>query len=169
MGTADPSDDRIVGGSVFEFRQDDGDGIYEPDTDDAPVLATVPAPHGFAKFSPPGPGDFWVTESVAPPRLDTAPPKLVTYASSPDNCTVLRTRAVCSPDDDASGGFVVVAVFDSPTQGVLPTTGTPPATSTAADVPTAAASSVWLLVVAFIAATGAGLSFLTWRRRTRRS
>jgi len=128
QGTADTGDDQLQGGATFEFRLDDGDAVYEPDTDDAPVLATVEATNGFAEFLPPGPGSYWVTESSAPDGLDVAPPKLVLYEASGQNCSVLRSGAVCEPDDDASGGFVLVAMTDSPTNTVVPATGTLPPT-----------------------------------------
>ena len=52
QGTPTVKDDEVVGGAVFEFRSDDGDGQYEPTGDDGPVLATVEATHGFAVFAP---------------------------------------------------------------------------------------------------------------------
>ena len=101
----------ITGGATFEFRLDNGNGIYEPDTADAPLLATIEATSGFAVWTPPGPGDYWVTESIPPPGLDFAPPILVTYVvpPQPQNCQVLRGVEACSPDDDASGGYTLAA------------------------------------------------------------
>ncbi len=131
QGTADTSDDRIVGGATFEFRKDDGDGVYEPTGDDAPVLAEVDATSGFAVFTPPSAGSYWITESVAPPGLGIAPPVLVDYTLSPENCGVDRGIKQCVPDDDASGGFLIVVVNDSPGGGVGGADKTPPPTDVA--------------------------------------
>ena len=70
QGTKTTSDDRIVRGATFQFLADDGDGRYEPDGDDAPVLATIEAPKGFAVYTPSGPGDYWVVEAAPPEGLD---------------------------------------------------------------------------------------------------
>ena len=113
-------------GDVFEFRLDDGDGTYEPVGDDAPVLAEVSATFGFAVFTPSATGDYWVTESTAPPSLDTADPILVHYTASSENCGLAGSVLRCVPDDDQSGGFLVVAVVDSPTGGVGPVVTAPP-------------------------------------------
>ena len=126
QGTPDTSDDRIVPGAVFEFRRDDGDGIYEPVGDDAPVLAEVDATYGFAVFTPSGPGDYWVTETTAPAGLDTADPILVHYTASPENCALSDSVLRCVPDDDQSGGFLIVVVVDSPIGGVGPEDTAPP-------------------------------------------
>ena len=167
QGTAAVEDDALVGGATFEFRKDDGDGAYEPSTDDAPLLATIDAPDGFAVFTPPGPGAYWVTEVSAPAGLGTAPPELVTYTGGPDNCTVIRGRSDCVPDDDGSGGFVIVSVVDSPSGGVGPDTGQPtlPPSDTASvgarDVP----SDGWIAVLAGLIAFVAVLRRPTDRRR----
>jgi hypothetical protein len=126
QGTEDTSDDQIVGGAVFEMRLDDGDRVYEPDTGDAPVLATEEATYGFAEFFPPHTGTYWITEIKAPEGLNLAPPQLVQYQGLPENCAVIRGAAQCQPDDDNSGGFVIMPFADSPTQTVLPATPTPP-------------------------------------------
>ena len=42
--------------------------------DDAPVLAEVDAINGFAVFTPSETGDYWVTESTAPPGLEIGRP-----------------------------------------------------------------------------------------------
>jgi hypothetical protein len=132
QGTPELDDDVLLPGATFEFRLDDGNGIYEPDTADAPVLETIFAEHGFAVFHPPAPGSYWVTESSAPEGFDTAEPILVAFpaAQAQQNCSQVGATLTCVPDDDLSGGFVLAFVSDSPTGGALPTTGevTPPAT-----------------------------------------
>jgi hypothetical protein len=130
QGTQETSDDRIVPGAVFEFRLDDGDGAYEPVGDDAPVLAEIEATDGFAVFTPSETGRYWVTESTAPPGLDVADPILVEYTASAQNCGLAGSRLACQPDDDQSGGFLIVAVVDSPTGGVGPDDITAPPTDT---------------------------------------
>ena len=130
QGTPETTDDRIVPGATFEFRLDDGDGTYEPAGDDAPVLAEVDAIHGFAVFTPSETGDYWVTESTAPPGLEIADPILVHYTASPENCGLPNGRLQCEPDDDQSGGFLIVVVMDSPIGGVGGEEITPPPTDT---------------------------------------
>ena len=51
--------------------------------------------------------------------MDVAPPQLVTYAIPPvpQNCVIDLGRSSCTADEDASGGFVVVVVSNSPTAG----------------------------------------------------
>jgi hypothetical protein len=122
QGTADTTDDTIFPGAIFEFRKDDGDGVYEPNADDAPVLATVPATFGFAVFTPSEPGSYWVTEASAPPDFTLGPPVLVSWSvpATPQNCGIAAGRETCTPDEDNSGGFVVVAIPDSPTGAVEP-------------------------------------------------
>jgi hypothetical protein len=164
QGTSPISDDRIVGGATFEFREDDGDGVYEPSADDAPVLASVEATHGFAVFLPPGPGDYWVTEASAPPGLDAAPPELVTYdpPATPQNCGVLRGRTTCRADDDATGGYVVLAVFDSPLGGVAPTL---PRTDIGVTVDEPPLTGVGLVIFGLLSLSGALLLHASSRRQ----
>ena len=126
QGTADTSDDRVVPGASFAFRRDDGDGLYEPAGDDSPVLAEVDATNGFAVFTPPGPGDYWVTETTPPAGLTTAAPILVHYTASAENCSLAAGVLGCTPDDDQSGGFLIVVVVDSPIGGVSPEDTAPP-------------------------------------------
>jgi len=170
QGTSDTSDDRVVGGSTFEFRLDDGDGTYEPDGADAPVLATVSAPHGFAVFNPPAPGSYWVIESIAPAGLDVAPPQLVTWGvpATPQNCVVLRSGGTCIADEDGSGGFEMVVVTDSPTGEVLASQQALPATDAGPGVETAGSatgSATWMSVI--VIATAVGLLAMTIGRRRR--
>jgi len=145
---------------VFEIRLDDGDGIYEPDGADAPVLATLDARFGFAVFLPPAPGDYWITEVTPPPGLTVAPPMLVRYSipSTSMNCAVLRGKQTCSPDDDDSGGFLVAVVVDSPSGGTAPDTNT---TSPIERTPT----DLWLLAVGAFAVWVFAFSRLIQRRR----
>ena len=170
QGTADPVDDQIVGGATFEFRQDDGDGVYEPEADDAPVLAEIEATHGFAVWMPPGPGDFWVTESVPPLDLDTEPPILVTYEipPSPLNCSLFRGGFTCVPDDDASGGYVIAVATNSPIVGAGPATDDPgggelPAT----DAPsvTSEGRGPWIVIAGAVSLSVGALFALPVRRR----
>jgi hypothetical protein len=168
QGTPQLSDDRIVGGARFEIREDDGDGAYEPAADDAPVLADLEATHGFAVFDPPGAGDYWVTEADAPPGLEIAPPQLVTYAPppAPRNCGILRGRTICEPDEDASGGYVIVVVMDSPF-GVAPATADPtlPRTDTGSAIEDRGNWGLGL-VIAGLMSMSAGLLLHTSRRRS---
>ena len=127
------SDDRIVPGSAFEFRRDDGDGAYEPLGDDAPVLAEISATYGFAVFTPTETGDYWVTESSAPPGLNTADPILVHYTASSENCSLANRILRCEADDDQSGGFLIAVVVDSPIGGVGPEVTAPPTDTVSGD------------------------------------
>ena len=170
QGTPDLSDDVVMGGDTFAFYLDDGNGVFEPETADAPVLATIPAPHGFAVFTPPGPGDYWVVEVAAPPDMDIAPPQLVTYVipPAPLNCVVDLGRSSCAADEDASGGYLVVIVSNSPTGGVDPTSGelTQPPTdglTSAAEAPVPGLP----LVVIGVVSVSIGL-LIDLRRRSRR-
>jgi hypothetical protein len=166
QGTPTRDDDQITGGAVFELRADDGDGVYEPSGDDAPVIDTVSAPRGFAVFLPPAPGDYWITESSPPDGLDVAPPQLVTYTTDIENCGVLGDQRTCRPDDDGIGGFTVVAVMDSPTGGSLPADATTPPTDTAAAVDQPADRSGGLIVGLSLLALGvAVVSFARGRIR----
>ena len=79
-------------------------------------------------FTPSETGDYWVTESTAPSGLDTADPILVHYTASPENCGLSDGVLRCVPDDDQSGGFLIVVVVDSPIGGVGPEEVTPPPT-----------------------------------------
>ena len=152
----------MVGGARFELRLDDGDEAYEPDGDDAPPLASVDAPQGFAIFEPTTPGDYWVTEVTAPTGLATMPAVLVTYTGSDEQCGWYRGELVCRPDDDGTGGFLLVAFKDPPTGSVeaetgganLPPTDTAPAAtpepSASPGVPLGAIFALSLAVVAIV-------------------
>ena len=169
QGTPQLSDDRIVGGARFEVRQDDGDGTYEPAADDAPVLADLEATHGFAVFTPPGSGDYWVTEAEAPPGLEIAPPQLVTYTipAAPRNCGIQLGRTTCVPDEDQSGGYVILAVMDSPIGGIAPATADPtlPRTDTGSAIADRGNGGLWLVIVGLLSMS-AGLLLHTSRRRS---
>lgn len=121
-GTPNRDDDRIVGGAQFEIRLDDGDKTYEPNADDGAALATVDATNGYAVYTPPGPGDYWIEEVVAPAGLTKAPAKLVPYEvpETPEICIIVGDQRHCRPDDQQSGGFTLAVVVDSPT-GTYPT------------------------------------------------
>jgi hypothetical protein len=158
QNTPDNSDDVILGGSTFELRADDGDGVYEPEGDDAPVLATEFAEYGFAVFHPPAPGAYWITEASAPPGFDIAPPELITYSTprSSQNCQFYRGATSCVTDDDNSGGFLIAVVTDSPTGGVLPIESgiTPPATDSLTPATTTDPRGGWLAVGSVVALAG---------------
>ncbi len=167
QGTPEFDDDVLLPGATFEFRLDNGNGIYEPDTADAPVLETIVAEEGFAVFHPPAPGSYWVTESSAPEGFDTAEPILVPFsaAQAQQNCSVIGTIVTCVPDDDLSGGFVLTFVSDSPTGGALPTTGeiTPPATDVADSRPAPRVPSL-LVILGVLVSIAAGALLLRPRR-----
>src|SRR4029079_18015399 len=104
------------------IHADDGDGIYEAGSDD--VVWDGTADSGFLVFRAAPEGDYWVVETDAPPGFHTAPPTLIHYqlTEGPRDCLVVRGRQSCVPDDDGSGGFVLVYVLDSPAD--LPRTDT---------------------------------------------
>jgi len=165
QGTPDASDDRIVPGARFEFRRDDGDGTYEPSGDDAPVLAEISATYGFAVFVPTETGDYWVTESSAPPGLDTSDPILVHYTASSENCSLANRVLRCASDDDQSGGFLIVAVTDSPTGGAGPDEVTAPPTDTVASDVT---GSVAIVPATFLVLLAGVVVFVGTRHRRSR-
>ena len=165
QGTSTIDDDRITGGAVFELRTDDGDGRYEPDGDDAPVIETVDAPRGFAVFDPPGPGDYWITEASPPAGLDVAPPQLVTHTTDGENCGVIGDRRTCVADDDGNGGFTIVAVLDSPTGGSLPAGATAPATDTSPAPRRSPDGSGWIVVLVTLVALSGGVVSVARRPR----
>jgi hypothetical protein len=162
QGTASTDDDEVIGGARFELRLDDGDKAYEPDGDDAPLLASVDAPEGFAVFEPTTPGDYWVAEVTAPTGLAPMPPVLVTYTGSDEECGWYRGELVCRPDADGNGGFVLVAFKDPPSGSVesqtggsnLPQTDTapaaPPDSSASPGVPHGTIFALSLAVVAIV-------------------
>ena len=100
-----------------------------------------------------------MTETTAPPGLDRADPILVPYTASPENCGLTRDVLQCEPDDDQSGGFLVVVVVDSPIGGVGPDDVTPPPTDTfAGDVSRPAdivPAALLILLTATVALVGA--------------
>jgi hypothetical protein len=161
QGTSELEDDVLLPGAEFEFRLDDGNGIYEPESGDAPVLATIVAEEGFAVFHPPAPGSYWVTESSAPEGFDTAEPVLVPFpaAQAQQNCSVVGTIVTCIPDDDLSGGLVLTFVSDSPTGGALPTAGevTPPATDMGAERALPAGSGLLAILGVMMSIAGGAL------------
>jgi hypothetical protein len=127
-GTPEFTDDTLLSGATFELRLDDGDGVYEPDTDDAPVIDTVVSEFGFAVFDPqPVFGSYWITETAAPIGFDIAEPLLVPYTADnvQENCVVSQNVFICIPDDDLTGGLVAAFVADSPLGGDLPSTDLP--------------------------------------------
>ncbi len=103
-----------------------------------------------------------MTEVSPPPGLDVAPPQLVSYAvpRTPENCSIVRGVSSCVLDEDASGGFVVVVVSDSPSGGVDSATGGPtlPATDSGTDSAEPSAGYAWIAVVGVLVLSG--LAFL---------
>ena len=167
QGTPDVDDDVLLPGATFEFRLDNGNGVYEPDTADAPVLETIFAEHGFAVFHPPAPGAYWVTESSAPEGFDTAAPILVPFpaARAQQNCSLVGAALTCVPDDDLSGGFVLAFVADSPTGGALPATGEPTAPPTDVSPPRTVTVDAGLLATLTVLLAIAGGALLVRPRR----
>jgi hypothetical protein len=124
-GTKPRGDDRRLGGARFEIRPDDGDGQYEPRTDDATVLFAGVAEDGFYVLPATPATDFWVVEADAPRGYGTAEPQLVRQPLDTDaNCTqrVGKPRRSCTAADDPPGGTLTVVVADSPAK--LPPTDT---------------------------------------------
>ncbi|MET0773230.1 MAG: hypothetical protein ABWZ82_09110, partial [Candidatus Limnocylindrales bacterium] len=137
-GTSDRSDDRLLAGARFEIRADDGDGEFETNGDDALVFEGV-ATRGFLAFNSPPEGVHWVVEVDAPPGYYRARPVEVHYIPEEaiDNCVQIGNRKRCKPDDDGSGGVLLVVIQDSPVD--LPRTDSHPGAATDgardADVP----------------------------------
>ncbi len=165
-GTAgDITDDSLVPGAVFALYLDDGDGIFEPDGDDAPRLDEVGSATGWHVFVPPGPGRYWVVEVSAPAGFQPGDPRLVDFllTQPSQNCVVAPEQTFCVTDDDPDGGFVVVVMVNQVTGGVAPVT--PPATDVL-DPPTARpVDGVWLATAILIAVSGSLLVITARRRR----
>ena len=159
QGTESTDDDEVVGGARFELRLDDGDKAYEPDGDDAPLLASVDALEGFAVFEPTTPGDYWVAEVAAPSGLAPMPAVLVTYTGSDEECGWYRGELVCRPDEDGTGGFLLVAFKDPPAGSVeaqnsgsnLPATDTAPGASPEPASPGAPIGAIFAVSLAVVA------------------
>ena len=66
QGTSTIEDDRITAVRTSSCVQMMATVAMRPNGDDAPVIDTADAPRGFAVFDPPGPGDYWVTETNPP-------------------------------------------------------------------------------------------------------
>jgi hypothetical protein len=66
-----------------------------------------------------------VVEAAAPDGWDLAEPELVDYLLDPEiqNCFQFNARQTCRPDTE--GGYVVVAIADSPLAGVAALTPPP--------------------------------------------
>ena len=91
-GTSSRKDDRLLAGAHFEIRLDDGDGKFEPKTDDALVFEGV-AQHGYLVFETPPQGINWIIEVDAPSGYDTAKPVQVRYPATWKPRTVSRWGA----------------------------------------------------------------------------
>jgi hypothetical protein len=123
-GTEPIRDDRLLRGAHFVIRTDDGDGEYEPDDGDEVVFDGV-AQYGFLVFQEPPAGDYWLSELDAPTGFERAGrPTFVTVEprNPTANCFQVGTRVRCLPDEDQSGGFLVVVVPNVPAE--LPPTDT---------------------------------------------
>ena len=129
-GTGDITDDSLLPGAAFVIHLDDGDGVFEPDDDDAPPIQPSLVVGGFHVFTPTTPGRYWVVETSSPEGFDTAAPTLVDFllADADENCLIADDQAFCVADDDPDGGYVVAVVSDSPTGGAGALT--PPPTET---------------------------------------
>ncbi len=166
-GTADRDDNRLLPGATFEVRPDDGDGVYEPNGDDAPALGGDNSSTGFTVYAPDAPGRYWVAEVVAPAGYDMAASILVDYPvpDPPENCVVIEGSRRCQADDDGTGGFIIVVVFDSPTGGVAPTeaTTTLPPTSTVEAAATTRPADPAVIAAALAAVVALAA---TWHRQS---
>jgi hypothetical protein len=79
--------------------------------------------------------------------------------SAPLNCAVVVGRSTCVPDEDASGGFVIVVMTNSPLGGgVLPATDVSPSYDRT--------PGLWIVTAGIFALSTVLLSYLP-RRRTR--
>jgi hypothetical protein len=123
-GTDQLRDDRLLPGARIEIRIDDGDGKYEPTTDDSKIGFDGVADKGFLIFRTPPDGDYWVVEADAPTGFEKSRPLLVHYPADivAGNCVQIGNKQHCLPDDDASGGILLVVISDTPAQ--LPRTDT---------------------------------------------
>jgi hypothetical protein len=160
-GTPEFADDTLLSGAVFELRLDDGDTVYEPSGDDAPVLDSATSTYGFAVFEPPAvPGNYWITEVSAPAGFDIAEPLLVPYllADAQRNCVASGTSFTCIPDDDLTGGLVLAFVADSPIGGELPSTDLP-------SPPSGRDPAVWLTMGILMLIVGSATAHAGLRRR----
>ena len=115
-GTNGLSDDRLLPNAEFEMRLDDGDGRYEPDEDQ--VVHQAVATRGFLVLRSPPEGDYWVVEVDAPSGFELAKPMLARYPTDvvAGNCIQYGEIQRCLPDDDASGGILLVVVPDAPVE-----------------------------------------------------
>ncbi|MET0771592.1 MAG: PT domain-containing protein [Candidatus Limnocylindrales bacterium] len=113
-GTGSPRDDSLLRGAAFAIHADDGDGIFEAESDG--VIWDGTATSGYLVFPAAPEGAYWVVETDAPTGFDTASPTLIHHELTVESrdCLVVRERQSCMPDDDGSGGFLLVYVHDSP-------------------------------------------------------
>ena len=165
--TNDFSDDVLLPGATFAFYLDDGDGLFEPGTDDIAV-GQVTSDTGWHRVVPPGPGDYWVVEQNEPEGFDVAPPLLVPFGldHASENCLVTATETFCVPDDDPDGGYLVVVVADSPLAGVGAVT--PPPTDVTASIDTERQSGLAVALAALSGLAAASIVLSTRRRHQRR-
>jgi hypothetical protein len=113
-GTRTPGDDSLLRGASFAIHVDDGDGRYEAESDE--VVWEGTADTGFLVVPAAPEGDYWIVETDAPTGFRTAAPILVEHVitSEPRNCVAVGERRTCVPDEDQSGGYLLVFVRDTP-------------------------------------------------------
>jgi hypothetical protein len=157
-GTATIDDDRLVGGATFKVWQDNGDGKFEPDGADAPVVATIDAPEGWATVENPPAGSYWIQEVSPPSGLQITKPFLVHYKADPTKvCFTKNGDTTCRAAAAGESGFHVVIVSDTPVGMVPPPTDTEDVTASTDTRP-----DPWLLLTAGLLAILAGAA--AWRR-----
>jgi hypothetical protein len=123
-GTEVLRDDRLLREAHFLIHTDDGDGSYEPTADDQAVFDGI-AQYGFLVFKEPHEGDYWVVETDAPSGFERArrPTLVRVRARTPTrNCIQVGDGVRCFPDEDQSGGFLIVVIPNRPAE--LPPTDT---------------------------------------------
>ena len=121
-GTRTVKDDRLLAGATFRVARDDGDGQFEAATD-VEVFSGV-ATNGFLVFRTPEVGDYWVIEVDAPSGYELDHARLLSYpiTSGDEDCVVFNGHQTCVQDDDATGGFLMLVIADTPAE--LPPTDT---------------------------------------------
>jgi hypothetical protein len=124
-GTRRTQDDRPLAGAHIAIRPDDGDGDYEPESDDSEIVFEGVTSRDPLEVPDPPAGDFWVVEVRPPQGYNRAEPQLIRRAIDPTrNCTQRGGDRRCTPDDDQRGGSLVIVVAN--TRAGLPPTDTIP-------------------------------------------
>ena len=164
----DLTDDSLLPGASFVLYLDDGDGVFEPEGEDAPPIEPTMVVGAFHIFTPPGPGRYWVVETSPPAGFDTSEPMLVDFllARSTQNCVVAEDGESCVTDDDPDGGYVLAVVADSPTGGAGALT--PPPTDVASAGPTIPLTGPMLVLALLSVISTVSVSLAFAARRIRR-